>query len=88
VNLAALHKSSAPEQYSAALQQCPAKIARETRFSSPSGASSLHAALHYDRFSVYDAQQVQEIDFIAMVAQAEKAVSKHLISPLFCAFLP
>jgi hypothetical protein len=87
LNLAAPHKSRAPEQYSSALQRCRPKIPRLSRFSSPSPASSLHAALHYDRFSVYDASQVQEIDFIAIVAQAEKVGLKRRIPPLFCAFL-
>jgi hypothetical protein len=87
LKLAALHKSRAPEQYSSALLRCRPKIAGLLRFSSPSAASSLHAALHYDRFSVYDASQAQEIDFIAMVAQAGKVGLKRRIPPLFCAFL-
>jgi hypothetical protein len=50
-------------------------------------APSLHASLHYGELSVYDASQAQEIDFTAMVVQAEKAGLIHLIPPLFCAFL-
>jgi hypothetical protein len=87
VNLAALHKSGAPEQYSSALQRCPAKIPRPPCFGMLCATTSLHAALHYDGLSVYDAPQVQEIDFITMVAQAEKTGFKHLNPPLFCAFL-
>jgi hypothetical protein len=85
-NLAALHKSGAPEQYISALRRCLAKILRPPRFGPSRATPPPHAALHYDGLSVYDAPQVQEIDFIAMVAQAEKTGFKHLNPPLFCAF--
>jgi hypothetical protein len=85
-NLAALHKSSAQEQYSGALHRCQAVFPPPSRSGPLCALLSLHVELHYERFSVYDALQVEEIDFIATPAQAEKARCKHLISPLFCAF--
>jgi hypothetical protein len=85
-NLAALHKSGAPEQYSSAPHRCRPKFPRQSRSSPRLALPPLHAALHYDGLSVYDAPQVQEIDFITMVAQAEKTGFKHLSPPLFCAF--
>jgi hypothetical protein len=86
-NLAALHKSGAPEQYSSALPRCQPKKPLPPCSGPLSTAPSLHAALHYGGLSVYDAPQVQEIDFMTMVAQAEKASLKHLSPPFFCAFL-
>jgi hypothetical protein len=86
-NLAALHKSGAPEQYSSALHGCQAELPRCNRSSPLCAPPRLHAELPYERFSVYDAQQVEEIDFTTLPVRAEKARFKHLVPPLFCAFL-